>query len=261
MMIKEDMTVIRHEELANDICLLVLKGELVTHASPGQFVHVRVSEKGMAMPLLRRPISISDIDLEQMTMSIIYRVEGEGTRRLAKQKVGEIVDVLGPLGQGFETSHLTSGDNVLIVGGGVGVPPLYYLSQTLVQQGCKVTHVLGYQTKNHSFLVHSFETLGETHVTTVDGSLGTQGFVTNVIDRWPLEQWDSLFACGPTPMLKALEERFLDHSNAFLSLEERMGCGIGACFACVCQTPSEQPYDYRKVCTDGPVFRVGEVIL
>ncbi|WP_370875486.1 dihydroorotate dehydrogenase electron transfer subunit [Bacillus horti] len=236
-----------------------LEGELVNELDqPGQFVHLRVGQ-GFDH-LLRRPISICDVDHEKQQLTIIYRAEGAGTVAFSKQAVGEQVDVLGPLGQGFPIEERKAGEHVVLVGGGVGVPPLYYLSKRLKSKGVIVSHVLGFSHAGAVFLADEFAKLGDTYITTIDGSFGEQGLVTDVLDRWNITEWNALYSCGPLPMLRALSQRFEQHEAAYISLEERMGCGIGACFACVCHTP-ESDTSYKKICTHGPVFRVGEVIL
>lgn len=258
MISKELCTVVSQKEIAESIYELTLKGELVKKMEePGQFVHIKVSDS--TDPLLRRPISIARINHEKNEFTIIYRKQGLGTSILAQKKPGDHADVLGPLGNGFPLAETEKGETALLVGGGIGVPPLYELSHQLVQKGVKVIHVLGFQTASAVFYEEKFAALGETYVATVDGTLGTKGFVTDVISERALE-FDTLYSCGPIPMLKALEEAYKD-KKVFLSLEERMACGIGACFACVCHTGDEKGHTYKKVCSDGPVFRAGEVIL
>lgn len=259
MIQKEMMTVVKQENLADDIFQITLQGTLVEEMKiPGQFVHIKVSRG--TDPLLRRPISIADIDREKQQFTMIYRKEGLGTRVLSEKQPGEMIDVLGPLGNGFPVEESKKNETALLVGGGIGVPPLYELSKQLRQNGVNVIHVLGFQTKSAVFYEEAFNVNGDTYVATVDGSYGTRGFVTDVIKNFGLE-FDTLYACGPTPMLKALEASF-HNRKAFLSLEERMGCGIGACFACVCHLQNDPTgYSYKKVCSDGPVFKVGEVVL
>jgi dihydroorotate dehydrogenase electron transfer subunit len=173
---------------------------------------------------------------------------------------GETVDVLGPLGNGFPINEVKPRESALLVGGGIGVPPLYELSKQLVKKGVKVIHVLGFQSSNAVFYNEKFSQLGETYIATVDGSFGNKGFVTNVIEDNKLD-FDILYSCGPTPMLRALEQSY-KHKKVYLSLEERMGCGIGACFACVCHTGDDPSgHSYKKVCSDGPVFKAGEVVI
>jgi dihydroorotate dehydrogenase electron transfer subunit len=258
MIQKEFCTVVSQHEIAQSIFELTLKGELVHHMTePGQFVHLKVTN---AMdPLLRRPISIAKIDQTSNEFTMIYRAEGRGTSLLAEKQSGDTVDVLGPLGHGFPLEETASGQTALLVGGGIGVPPLYELSRQLKAKNVHVIHVLGFQTESAVFYEQEFIELGETYIATADGTYGSKGFVTDVIAEKRIT-FDTLYSCGPTPMLKAIENNFKD-KKVFLSLEERMGCGIGACFACVCHTGDEQGSTYKKVCSDGPVFRAGEVIL
>lgn len=253
---KENMTIISNRQIAKGIYELTLAGSLVRRMrTPGQFVHVKV---GHREPLLRRPLSLCDINQEAGECTIVYRAEGAGTTLLSQKQPGESLDVLGPLGNGFPLSALSSGQHALLVGGGIGVPPLYELAKQLVNNGVCVTIVLGFQTKDVVFYEQRFASFGKTYVATVDGSYGMKGFVTDVIQRHALS-FHVLYACGPKPMLKALEQQF-PHKELYLSLEERMGCGIGACFACVCRVPHGETA-YKKVCSDGPVFRAGEVVL
>ncbi|WP_099363066.1 dihydroorotate dehydrogenase electron transfer subunit [Fredinandcohnia onubensis] len=259
MIKKEQMKIVSHTQIAEDIFELTIAGELVQAMNdPGQFVHVKVSD-GID-PLLRRPISIANIDQEKQECTLIYRKEGLGTRVLSEKNINQSVDVLGPLGNGFPVDEVGVGETALLVGGGIGVPPLYELSKRLVAKGVKVIHVLGFQSKSAVFYEEKFNWLGETYIATVDGTVGTKGFVTDVISNNGIT-FDTLYSCGPTPMLRALEAAFPDR-NAYISLEERMGCGIGACFACVCHLQDDPDgYTYKKVCSDGPVFKVGEVVL
>ncbi|WP_044893829.1 dihydroorotate dehydrogenase electron transfer subunit [Bacillus alveayuensis] len=257
MIRKEQMSIVAHERIAADIYRIVLTGGLVDEMkNPGQFVHVKIGAQ--AEPLLRRPLSICEIDPERKQFTMIYRKAGLGTSLLARKMPGERLDILGPLGNGFPLEAAAEGQTALLVGGGIGVPPLYELSKRLVEKGVHVIHVLGFQHKDVVFLENEFAKLGETYVATVDGSYGVQGVVTDVIRQHEFT-FDVLYSCGPKPMLKALEQAF-PHKNVYLSLEERMGCGIGACFACVCRVPNSDTA-YRKVCNDGPVFKAGEVIL
>lgn len=245
--------------IASNIFELTLEGSLVKQMDqPGQFVHIRTNQ-GLD-PLLRRPISIANIDKSKQQFTIIYRAEGKGTGILSDNKEGDLIDVLGPLGNGFPIDEVSNGETALLVGGGIGVPPLYELAKQLNNQGVKTVHVLGFQSSDVTFYEEKFSQYGETFIATVDGSQGVKGFVTDVINQKSLEP-DILFACGPTPMLNALQQRFAG-KKGFLSLEERMGCGIGACFACVCHVHEpKHEHDYVKVCSDGPVFPIGKVVL
>ncbi|EJR19715.1 dihydroorotate oxidase B electron transfer subunit [Bacillus cereus] len=259
MMQKQNMIVVNQKEIAKNIYELVLQGTLVQQMNePGQFVHIKVAE-GIA-PLLRRPISICNVDQEKNEFTMLYRAEGQGTKTLATRKQGEMVDVLGPLGNGFPVEEAEAGQTALLVGGGIGVPPLYELSQRLVARGVRVIHILGFQTKDVVFYEEKFAELGDTYVATVDGTHGTKGLVTDVIDNYGID-FDILYSCGPLAMLRALEGRYKE-KKAYISLEERMGCGIGACFACVCHLQEDPSgHSYKKVCSDGPVFPIGEVVL
>ncbi|AIU81684.1 MULTISPECIES: dihydroorotate dehydrogenase electron transfer subunit [Bacillus] len=254
---KAHLTVQSNLEIADRIYKMVLKGELVRHLTePGQFLHLKVSDA--VTPLLRRPLSIADVNFAANEVSVIYRADGEGTRLLSEKKEGGRIDVLGPLGNGFPVRRIEPGKTALLVGGGVGVPPLKELSKRLTEKGVNVIHVLGFQSAKDVFYEQECRAYGDTYVATADGTYGEKGFVTDVIREKQLE-FDVLLSCGPTPMLKALKQQY-SHKEVYLSMEERMGCGIGACFACVCRT-GESDTSYVKVCLDGPVFKAEEVAL
>ena len=257
MIRQEKMMVVAQKLIAKNIFELTLRGELVQEMTPGQFVHVKVSDS--MEPLLRRPISIANIDKEKNEFTMIYRAEGRGTQILATNREGQFVDVLGPVGNGFPVDAAQPGQTALLVGGGIGVPPLHELSKQLNARGVKTIHVLGFQSEDVCFYEEEFLALGETHYATVDGTKGTKGFVTTVFDEVK-PQFDLFYSCGPLPMLRALENYYTDKPG-YMSFEERMACGIGACFACVCDTTEDQPKDYVKVCSDGPVFPKGVVAL
>ncbi|WP_342559282.1 dihydroorotate dehydrogenase electron transfer subunit [Metasolibacillus sp. FSL K6-0083] len=257
MIRSERMTVVRQVKIAHNIFELVLQGELVQDMSPGQFVHVKVSDT--FEPLLRRPISIADVNKENQQFTMIYRAEGRGTTVLSLAVAGQEIDVLGPLGHGFPVEAAPVDGTALLVGGGIGVPPLHELSKQLNARGVRTIHVLGFQSDNVTFYEQQFNKLGDTYYVTVDGTKGTKGFVTTLLDDLKPE-FDVFYCCGPLPMLKAMENTY-PHKEGYLSFEERMGCGIGACFACVCQTTEQVEKDYVKVCSDGPVFPKGVVQL
>lgn len=257
MIRQERMTVVRQKEIARNIFELTLQGQIVQDMNPGQFVHIRVSDT--LEPLLRRPISIANIEKEAEEFTVIYRAGGRGTQLLSQKQVGDEVDVLGPLGNGFPVDAVKEGDTCLLVGGGIGVPPLYELSKQLNAKGVRTIHVFGFQTEELAFYEEEFTKLGETYYVTDDGSKGFKGFVTDLLDEIKPE-FDVYYTCGPLPMLRAIESKFSD-KEGYLSFEERMGCGIGACFACVCKTTEGVGKDYVKVCSDGPVFPKGVVSL
>ncbi|KGR87605.1 dihydroorotate dehydrogenase electron transfer subunit [Lysinibacillus odysseyi] len=257
MIRNERMTVVHQAKIAHNIFELTLQGELVQDMAPGQFVHVRVGDS--FEPLLRRPISIANINKDMNEFTMIYRAEGRGTELLSKKQVGDTADILGPIGNGFPVDAAAPGSTALLVGGGIGVPPLYELAKQLNARGVQTIHVLGFQSENVAFYEEQFSAFGETHYVTADGTKGTKGFVTNLLDERKPE-FDVFYSCGPLPMLKALEVQFPD-KEGYLSFEERMACGIGACFACVCNTTEAVEKDYVKVCSDGPVFPKGVVAL
>lgn len=257
MIKNERMTIVHQAEIAHNIFELKLQGELVQEMTPGQFVHVKVGDS--FEPLLRRPISIANINKEINEFTMIYRAEGRGTSLMALRQVGDQLDVLGPIGNGFPVEACPEGGTALLVGGGIGVPPLHELSKQLNARGIRTIHVLGFQTENVTFYEEEFSKLGETHYVTVDGTKGTKGFVTTVLDELKPE-FDVFYSCGPMPMLRALEA-YYPEKEGYLSFEERMACGIGACFACVCDTTDKVEKDYVKVCSDGPVFPKGVVAL
>lgn len=254
---KEWMRVVSQKRLARQIYELVLEGDLARQMTePGRFVQLKTGE-GTDL-LLRRPISICRAEPENGRFTMVYRAEGKGTAWLSRRTEGDLVDVMGPLGHGFPPEEAPAGGTALLVGGGIGVPPLYGLSRKLAERGVRTVHVLGFAGAEDVFYEEEFRALGDTYVATVDGSAGERGFVTDVLERHGLS-FDVLYACGPLPMLKALDTKYKGRKG-FLSLEERMGCGMGACYACVCKTREEE-HGYRKVCSDGPVFPMGEVQL
>ena len=253
MMNREWMEILEHKKIARDTFLLVLSGEIANHVrEPGQFVHIQVSQDYF----LRRPVSIADVDKDKGSITLLYKVMGKGTDALSKKNPGEKIDVLGPGGRGYPLDQLTT-KRALIVGGGIGVPPLYYLAKELYKRDVVITSVIGFQSADDVFFLDQFQELGNVYVTTNDGSLGTKGFVTDVTAHLK-EEVDMFFSCGPTVMLQSVKEQLADLPG-YISIEERMGCGIGACFACV--VPSNDDKGYRKICCDGPVFKPDEVIL
>ena len=210
--------------------------------SCGQFVNIKIN--GL---FLRRPISVFDV--EENSLTIVYKVVGEGTEKLKEMKSGEELDILTGLGNGYNTD--IQEDTALLIGGGVGVPPLYYLAKVLLKKGKKVCAILGFNTKDEVFGEEEFKKLGvDVTVTTVDGSYGTKGFVT---DALPSGNY-YYFTCGPEPMLKAVYKNA--KGNGQFSFEERMGCGFGACMGCSHKTVK----GYKRVCKDGPVFEKEEIL-
>jgi len=255
MLKPQNMHVLQNKKIAEDTFELKLTGPQVQDMKqPGQFLHVMIGEGWEHV--LRRPLSITDV--RDHFVTVIYKLVGDGTKALTKKKPGDSVDVLGPRGNGFPYQSIEN-KHVLLVGGGVGVPPLYYLAKELVKRGNKVTTILGFQTESAVFYEDEFRALGDLFITTDDGSYGYQGLVTDIFSliETPL---DLYYTCGPKPMLQAVTNEL--SIPGYMSLEERMGCGIGACFACVCEAADrEDKKGYRKICQDGPVFPVEEVVL
>ncbi|MFB5496276.1 dihydroorotate dehydrogenase electron transfer subunit [Enterococcus casseliflavus] len=256
---QEIMTISKQRQLAPRIFEMTLTGELVNEMrTPGQFLHLRVPQNAF---LLRRPISINHIDAEKKECRIIYRVEGDGTRIFSEMTVGDPIDVMGPLGNGFRYHHLNQGDTAFIVSGGIGVPPLYELSKRLTQQGVHVIHFLGFASKDVMYYEEEFRALGDTRIATDDGSAGLQGNVGNLLlaaEQTPA----AVFACGNNGLLKTTAQLFEDLPDVQLSMEARMACGMGACYACVCHTKDdEQGTKSVKVCDEGPVFQARKVVI
>ena len=235
-------TVIENKPLTELVYKMVLEGDTSAITNCGQFVDLRLPEK-----YLRRPISVCDYD--ETTLTLIYKIVGEGTSIMAKLSLGTQLDVLTGLGNGYDTS--LSGDAPVLVGGGVGVPPMFNLAKKLVAEGKHPQVVLGFNTAEEIFLAKEFEALGlNVHIATADGSVGIKGFVTDVIKNL---NYTYFYSCGPMPMFKAMEQVMT--TSGQYSFEERMGCGFGACMGCTIQTAN----GYKRVCKDGPVFFREEV--
>lgn len=252
----QKMTIVSQKMIAKNVFELVLSGDLVEcMLQAGQFVNIKINE--VAYPLLRRPISICHIDHELNQFTVIYRAEGEGTKLLSLKTAGELVDILGPLGTGFEIDEVQTSETVVLVGGGIGVPPMYEMAKRLNAKGIKVISVLGFASSSDVFYEEEFKKFAEVHVATMDGSHGFKGNVVELMKSEGLE-FDWIFGCGPKVMLKAIETEYGQTKKGYLSFEERMACGIGACYACVCQLNSGK---MARVCKEGPVFKLGEVAL
>lgn len=250
MIKKEEAKIISLDEIAQDTIKLVLKNEYISkHAKAGQFVHIKVAEHS-----LRRPISIASSDPFEQTITLLFKVIGSGTKKLASYQIGDTVDLLGPNGNPFPTSQLQEGDSVLLVGGGIGVPPLYFLAKTLAEKKVNVQAILGFQGKQYVFYHEAFKALCNVIVVTDDGSYGEKGLVTDYTNQ--VAPFSRYYSCGPLPMLKAVKEQLKD-KEGYLSFEQRMACGIGACYACV--IPTTEDGKYKKICHDGPVFNANEV--
>lgn len=234
--------IISNLPLTENVYKMVLYGDTSEITAPGQFINIRID--GL---YLRRPISVYDKDGE--TVTVIYKVVGQGTEALSRMATG-VLDVMTGLGNGYDTSE--SGDSPLLLGGGVGVPPLYMLAKELVAQSKKVSVILGFNTKSEIFCEKDFADLGcSVTVTTVDGSYGVKGFVTDAMKD---SDYTCFYTCGPEPMLKAVYSA--SKTTGYFSFEERMGCGFGACMGCSCKTVT----GYKRICKDGPVLKKEEIL-
>ncbi len=228
--------------LTENVFKMVLKGDISQITAPGQFVNIKLD--GL---YLRRPISVCDVDGDSLT--IIYKVVGKGTKQMSQMQEGKL-DVLTGLGNGYDLS--AAGDKPVLLGGGVGVPPMYLLAKKLIAQGKQVKVILGFNTKNEVFYEEEFKALGaDVTVTTVDGSYGLKGFVTDALKDL---EYTFFYTCGPEPMLKAVYKA--STTSGQMSFEKRMGCGFGACMGCSCKTIT----GYKRICKEGPVMRKEEIL-
>ncbi len=234
--------ILSNEPLTKDVYKMVLEGDTEYITTPGQFINIALDGK-----YLRRPISVCDYDGDCIT--IIYKVVGEGTEQMSALKIGTVLDVLTGLGNGYDISKSTK---PLLIGGGVGVPPMYNLAKTLIANGQVPTVILGFNTADEVFYEQEFKALGcDVFVTTADGSYSIKGFVTDALAGI---DFDYFYTCGPLPMFKAIYNA-VDKDGQF-SFEERMGCGFGACMGCSCKTK----YGNKRICKDGPVLEKEEII-
>lgn len=245
-MYKRDIyTILSNEPLTPAVYRMVLEGDTQYITRSGQFINIELEGK-----FLRRPISVSDYDAN--TVTIIYKVVGSGTEQMREMEPGTKLDILTGLGNGFSTEN--SAQRPLLVGGGVGVPPLYNLCKRLISEGKKPSVILGFNTESEVFYFEEFKALGvDVYCSTADGSMGTKGFVTDAIKENGVE-FDYLYTCGPLPMLKALYAA--TECDGEYSFEERMGCGFGACMGCTCKTK----YGNKRICKDGPVLKRDEIV-
>jgi len=235
-------TIVENIPLTDSVYKMVLQGDTSAITAPGQFVNIQL--EGL---YLRRPISVCDVQGDQLT--IIYKVVGKGTKQMSRMQDG-CLDVLTGLGNGYDLS--LSGDKPVLLGGGVGVPPMYLLARNLVAQGKQVSVILGFNTKSEVFYEEEFKALGcDVAVTTVDGSYGLKGFVTDALKEM---EYTYFYTCGPEPMLKAVYKTSV--TSGQMSFEKRMGCGFGACMGCSCKTLT----GYKRICKEGPVMKKEEIL-
>ena len=254
---KENAVVISQEMLADGIFSMWLRTEASQMAVPGQFISMYTND---GTKLLPRPISICEIDKEEGALRVVYRVTGEntGTKQFSECKPGDTIPVIGPLGNGFPLEK-AEGKKAFLMGGGIGVPPILELAKQL--NAAEKQIVMGYRDAN-TFLKEQFEANGTVYVSTEDGSVGTKGNVMDAIRENGLTA-DIIYACGPTPMLRAIKN-FAEENGieCYITLEEKMACGIGACLACVCKSKEKDHHTNvhnKRICKDGPVFLSTEV--
>lgn len=248
---EEKAVIIRQEEIADDIYSMWLKTEKIADAAKaGQFVSVYCQEGSRLLP---RPISICEIEKSKNAIRLVYRVAGKGTDEFSKMSTGMQLKIVGPLGNGFPKKD----KKAFLIGGGIGIPPMLQLAKEL---DCEKQIVLGF--RDELFLMDEFRAQGEVYVATEDGSAGTEGNVLDAIRENGLEA-DIIYACGPLPMLRALKTYAAEKNiECWISMEERMACGIGACLACVCKSKEKDAHsnvNNKRVCKEGPVFRAEEV--
>lgn len=255
--VKMTSTILQQECIGTDIYSLWLDApQIASQAKPGQFISVYSNDSGRVLP---RPISICEIDREKGALRIVYRIAGKGTKEFSCMKAGETLDILGPLGNGFPMDVI-KGKCVFMMGGGIGVPPMV---QTAKEAEAEVTVIAGYR-NSEIFLKEELEQNGTLVIATEDGSVGTKGNVMDAIRENHLEA-DVIFACGPTPMLRAIKTYAEENGIlCYISMEEKMACGVGACLACVCKSKDVDHHSHvhnKRICKDGPVFLSTEVEL
>lgn len=255
--LKMKSTVIEQKMIADGICSMWLDAkEVAVQAKPGQFISVYSNDKSRVLP---RPISICEIDREKGTLRIVYRVVGKGTEEFSKAEAGDSFEILGPLGNGFPIEEAKD-KKVLMIGGGIGVPPMLQTAKEIEGEAIIVS---GYRDQD-LFLKEELESAGTLFIATEDGSVGTKGNVVDAIRENQIEA-DMMFACGPKPMLRALKNYALEKGiPCWISMEEKMACGVGACLACVCQSKDVDSHSHvhnKRICKDGPVFLSTEVEL
>ncbi len=254
---KEKVKVLSAAELTEGIFEIWLETELAKEVRPGQFIAVYPGDKSMLLP---RPISICETDRIRGALRIVYRVAGKGTEEFSHCRAGDFLQILGILGNGYPL-EAAEGKTALLLGGGIGIPPLLELAKDL--RNCKKQIVLGYR-DGRLFLKEDMEKYGEVFFATEDGSSGVKGTVLDAVEQYRLKP-DVIYSCGPMPMLRAIKRYAREKGiPAFISLEERMACGVGACLGCVCPTSHKDSHSHvnnARICTDGPVFPAEDVAI
>ncbi len=257
---KKELCVIESQEKIGEgiFSLWIKTPSIAKEAVPGQFVSLYCKDGSRLLP---RPISLCEIDREGLRLRLVYRTAGKGTQEFSRLKEGDTIEVMGPLGNGFPLEE-AAGKRVFLMGGGIGIPPMLETAKALAASAGKVTAVLGY--RDERFLQEEYEKVCEVCISTEDGSFGTKGNVIDAIRENHLEA-DVIFACGPTPMLRGIKAYAEEKGIAcWISMEEKMACGIGACLACVCKSKEVDAHSHvhnKRICKDGPVFLAAEVEL
>lgn len=254
---KEKASVLSQREIAPDIYDMWIATDMAIEAKAGQFIGVYTNNPANLLP---RPISICEVDRERKALRLVYRIAGKGTAEFAGWQPGQEALLLGVLGNGFPISE-GKGKKAVLMGGGIGIPPMLQLARELSEAGSDVTVITGYR-DSRLFLKEDLEKYGKVYVATEDGSVGTKGNVLTVMEKEQIDA-DVIMACGPMPMLRAIKAYAREKQiAAYISLEERMACGVGACLGCVCKTTHKDPHSHvnnARICTDGPVFDAREV--
>lgn len=254
---KEKVQVLSTAKLAEGIYEMWLETDMAQEKGAGRFIALYPKNRATLLP---RPISICERDVNRGALRIVYRVAGEGTKEFSSYQKGDTADILGVLGNGYPLDQ-AEGKTALLMGGGIGIPPLLELAKELSSMECKVRIVLGYRDEN-LFLKQDLEQYGEVYIATEDGSVGTKGNVLDAVRENNLYA-DLMYSCGPMPMLRAIRKYASQMGiPAWISLEERMACGVGACLGCVCRTVKEDAHSHvhnARICTDGPVFLAEDV--
>ena len=251
--------VILQEEIARDVYSLLIETDIALSAKAGQFVSIYCNDRDKILP---RPISICQINNNDMTIRLVYRIAGKGTKEFSTYKNGDKISLMGPLGNGFPVDTIDPMSKVILLGGGIGIPPMVGCAEALKKKGIRTVSVMGYR-DSETFLQDELESVCKSYVATEDGSVGTTG---NVIDALNSNRIDGnvIFACGPTPMLSAIKEYArIRGITCYISMEERMACGIGACLGCVCKSSKIDDHSKvknKRVCKDGPVFLAEDIL-
>lgn len=254
---KERVQVLSAAKLADGIFEMWLATDMAKERGAGRFIALYPKNRATLLP---RPISICERDAERGALRIVYRTAGEGTREFSAYRAGDTAEILGVLGNGYPLEE-AEGKTVLLLGGGIGIPPLLELAKALQGYHCRVQSILGYRDEQ-LFLKEDLEKYGEVYIATEDGSVGIKGNVLDAVEKNKLNA-DLICSCGPMPMLRAVKKYAAERKiPAYISLEERMACGVGACLGCVCRTVGEDTHSHvhnARICTDGPVFLAEDV--